>query len=194
MKTVLSIDFDLIMKPSIEAYNNMVNGVDPNESIAARGKEFPFLQCLPADLEIYKTLTEYISKIAKDKKVFIKDHREAFQLIKDFAKDEKVNLINIDHHHDIMYQISDIEPAEPTDANWVRHLYDNGIIEKYSWVRNNNSRMPFDWVQKDFPDVDYLYFEREMLNEIKPDYVIICLSPAWVPPLYYPLFDLWKVL
>lgn len=194
MKTVLSIDFDLIMKPSIEAYNNMVNGDGPEGFVSALGKKYPFLQCLPADLEIYKTLTEYLNKIPKDKKVFIKDHKEAFQLVKDFAKGEKVNLINIDHHHDIEYQEPPFVTKAPTDANWVKWLYKEGVVEKYTWIRNNNSHMPFDHVQEEFPDVEYMYFEKEMLNGIESDYVILCLSPAWVPPMYYPLYDMWKTL
>ena len=188
---ILSIDFDIIMKPSIEAYNNLIDGHQPDKSIGAYCKEFPFFSCLPADLDIYSVLTKYLKDIPKEKRIFITDHREAFGVVRDHANGVPVSLINIDHHHDIAYHECPLTP-NAADGNWVKCLYDNNLIQDYTWIRNNNSHMPYDWVQEQFPDVEYLYFEKELLNEIKPDLVVICLSPNWVPKMYYPLYDLWK--
>ena len=193
---VLSIDFDIIMKPSINAYNNLIDGTNPDMNINKLAKDYPFFSCMAADLVAYVVLTEYIKTIPKEKLVFIQDHREAYDIIIKAANGERVDLINIDHHHDIDYSIDgkkDLDKS-PDDGDWVGRLYLKDMINNYSWIRNNNSFMPFPWVQEKFPDVDYLYFEKEMLSEIKPDLIVICLSPNWVPKMYHPLYDLWKTI
>lgn len=98
METVLTIDFDVIMWPSIELYNNMVDGTIDN--LIEIEKDIPLIQYANADLQTYYKLTNYLLK-AKEKKIqieFIDTHEKILNYIK-----KPCNLINIDHHHDLGY-------------------------------------------------------------------------------------------
>ena len=70
MKKVLTIDFDILMHQSINIYNDYDN--DVNEFLL----DFPFINQLPIDLELYENLTNFLLQIPKNKIVFIKDHDE----------------------------------------------------------------------------------------------------------------------
>ena len=56
---VLSIDFDIIMAPSINLYNNMVPGTNWDDLL----KSLPNLATTPADLHIYSSILIYLLKV-----------------------------------------------------------------------------------------------------------------------------------
>ena len=56
---VLSIDFDIIMAPSINLYNNMVPGTQWDDLL----KNLPNLATTPADLHIYSSILRYLLKV-----------------------------------------------------------------------------------------------------------------------------------
>ena len=56
---VLSIDFDIIMAPSINLYNNMVPGIRWDDLL----KNLPNLATTPADLNIYSSILRYLLKV-----------------------------------------------------------------------------------------------------------------------------------
>ena len=56
---VLSIDFDIIMAPSINLYNNMVPGTKWDDLL----KILPNLATTPADLHIYSFILRYLLKV-----------------------------------------------------------------------------------------------------------------------------------
>lgn len=83
METVLTIDFDVIMWPSIELYNNMVDGTIDN--LIEIEKDIPLTQYANADLQTYYKLTNYLLK-AKEKKIqieFIDTHEKILNYIKE---------------------------------------------------------------------------------------------------------------
>ena len=59
---IVTIDFDIIMGPSIGVYNNAVNEDFKVDSII---EDYPFLSNVPADLNIYEYLTRYIVDVIK---------------------------------------------------------------------------------------------------------------------------------
>lgn len=101
---VLSIDFDIIMAPSINLYNNMVPGLKWDELL----KNLPNLSTTPADLNIYSDLLRYLLRtIDKTSSIYI---AYSHSFIKDYLQyDYDLNITNIDHHHDIFYNIKDTE-------------------------------------------------------------------------------------
>ena len=56
---VLSIDFDIIMAPSINLYNNMVPRIKWDDLL----KSLPNLTTTPADLNIYSSILRYLLKV-----------------------------------------------------------------------------------------------------------------------------------
>ena len=173
---VVSIDFDIIMAPSIEFYNHQVNFPDLFEH--------PLMKLCPADLMHYNRLTVWllkeINRLTDEDIIFIQSHEQ----IVNYINDKNTFLINIDHHHDLGYI-----PQEDSlnCGNWAKHLLSNNLIKHYLWLKNESSVKPMFFNGN--------YSERCLtkynLEELEADKIIICLSPQWIPPQYKHLFSLW---
>lgn len=118
---VLSIDFDIIMAPSINLYNNMVPELNWDELL----RNLPNLTTTPADLNIYSDILRYLlCTIDKTSSIFI-SYSHFF--IKDYLQnDTDLNIVNIDHHHDIFYDIKDKDKKleDCSCADWVKYFHD----------------------------------------------------------------------
>lgn len=188
---VVSIDFDIIMEPDINLYNDWIEGdLGVNDFI----KEHKLLENLKANLSIYEYLTRFLIQAIKQidaKKVyFINSH----DTIVKYIDDKSINLWNIDHHHDIAY--TDENVALPVVncncGDWVKFLFDGRMIKEYTWIGNPNSLEPNEEVQK------YYKYKHKMLQEFNLeklvgniDVLFICKSPEWLPEHYEPLFNAW---
>lgn len=175
---VVSIDFDIIMAPSIEFYNNLVNSPKLFDN--------PLLQVCNADLIHYKRLTlwliDQIEYLSPDKIIFIESHEEIINFLPDSSE---IHLINIDHHHDLSYENKDPNLGVNC-GNWGKYLLNNNKIKDFFWIHNINSILPIfesNYTHSTIEDYD--------LRQLKADMIIICLSPQWVPPQYSVLFHLW---
>lgn len=194
---VVTIDFDIIMEPSISFYNNMVDIEDPMKDYVDK---FSFLTNIPADLYIYDYLTRYIVRAAKQNQeiYFVNSHDKVIDILKTIPHDEQIDLYNIDHHHDLGYDMESadwIRPMFKYDlSNWVKYARDKKMVDTFYWVHNENSD-PYpneavryvteDYVLKDFNLEDDKY---------APDVLIICSSFEWIPPVYQPLFYSWNTI
>lgn len=182
MKQIVSIDFDIIMAPSISLYNDKVPALSWDTLL-----EDPYMKLLIIDPEHYSKIFKYIIRccqsLSKEQIHFIEDHGQAVRYIT-----EPCDLINIDHHHDLGYD--DLNPQKddtqsPTCANWVKYLQQQSLINNYMWINNANSlskdTMPFWTTIKDFRNVS--------VEDLPiPNELIICLSEPWVPYAYRSLF------
>ena len=184
MKQLVTIDFDIIMAPSIQWYN----GIVPKTSWKDIEKD-PISQFFNADLIHYKRLTEWLIEqtrtLSKEQIVFITSHEKLVDYI---DLEEFYEVVNIDHHHDLGYIKNENNSIDC--SNWMKILYDKRIINKYTWINNFNSDAP---TSLEYP-VDSKVLVDYNLSSIKPDILIICLSPEWVPPSYHNLFYLWMDL
>lgn len=189
MKQLVTIDFDVIMAPSIEWYNRMAPELDWDT--LARDRD-PFIQNFNADLTHYSRLTQWLlyqaHRLPKEKIVFIQGHD---RLINYVDMNEKYEIINIDHHHDLGYDRPGyVENYETVGcANWGGILYKKQIVDNFTWLHNTNSDIKSIKPQ-------YSAAKRELLAEydlsqLKPDIIIVCFSPEWIPPNYRSLFYLW---
>lgn len=188
MKKVVTIDFDIIMHPSIEVYNDSDMSVDEYLS------KYNFLGIMGADLELYQRLTNFILGFDKDKIKFIYSHKEIVRFIKE--KNEIIDLYNIDHHHDLGYG-ERTQWATPlktyNDGNWVKKLWDLKLINKYIWLKDYNSSDVVSRGNKFLTDKHFIF--NFNLSELSgADELYLCLSPEWVPQYYKYLYDLWKDL
>lgn len=193
---IVTIDFDIIMKPSINFYNDLV---DVNEPIKDYIDEFSFLTNVPADLYIYDFLTRYIvhSMLHGCSKVFfINSHETATDIIKEFSAENPVTLYNIDHHHDLGYEMKTMDWKRPAAVaevgNWVKYCKDRRYIQDYYWIHNDNSAMyPEEASHLISGEYDLKDVNLEEEN-FKPDVLIICASYEWVPPVYHALYMNWN--
>lgn len=189
---IVTIDFDIIMKPDINLYNGMLeNDLVIDDFI----KEHELLKNLKADLYIYEYITRYLTKVIKriDAKnvYFIKDHDTIVKYLND---NERFNLWNIDHHHDITYDDENVTlPIINCHCgDWVKYLMDRKKIKYYTWISNNNSYEPGEEVRENYK-YNQLLLEESNLDKLalETDKLFICLSPPWVPDYYTPLYQAW---
>ena len=124
MKTILTIDFDIVMKNSIELYNNLAQ----SETWESKLKLSPLLNYLPIDGATYQKLTRFLIKkifstLDKDKIHFLGNHKD---IVKYLSKEEQYHILNFDHHHDWCYSDEDYENKieKLNCGNWVKYLSD----------------------------------------------------------------------
>ena len=185
MKKVLTIDFDILMHQSINIYNDYDN--DVNEFLL----DFPFINQLPIDLELYENLTNFLLQIPKNKIVFIKDHDEIVKLTRN---EGPFTLINLDHHHDLGYgdNIRWNIPVKQVDVgNWVKKLWDLNRVNKYIWLKDNNSYDPPSRAQKYLTE-KHFFNNYNFDNLLDVDKVYIALSLDWIPYEYQSLYRIWE--
>ncbi len=185
---VLSIDFDIIMSPCINLYNDKAgegNNSQVNWEKILYERQLENFLCYDSTtlLNLFKLL-----KQQKCKFEFIESHARIVPFIT-----EKCELVNIDFHHDIYYQKESTEhfaDDKYTCANWVSYLEYKNLLHKYTWVKSGNSQK----FHGDF-SVEYEQLDKsEIPNLGNFDKVIICFSPNWVPYKYRHLYDLIKVV
>jgi len=192
---ILSIDFDWVMEPSIEFYNEIA---DSRILLDDWLKRCPGITVKP-DYKKIKQLLVYVNNIVKflpnkDRIVFRTEHTDIVDAIENVwnLKDKKYNIYNIDHHHDCGYHISsldDVDRQELGCGNWV--IFCDGLNE-YTWINNKDS----------YKEINNEVFNRfhkftqssdiSVIDFVNFDYVYICLSPGWVPSELFPLYDLFE--
>lgn len=191
MINIVTIDFDIIMHECIQFYNDMIeedDGLDANL--------FPFVNSFPADLNLYEYLTRYIFSL-KDKSniYFISTHQNIAGYLNDLPEDEEYCLYNIDHHHDVGYDINWRIPSLFAGiGDWVKYAREKKLIHKYVWINDDNS-VPVEKSGEKF--IDEIFNIRDFnLMELsdKTDMLVLCGSPEWIPPIYQPLFSTWQTL
>ena len=197
---ILSVDFDWIMAPSIEAYNNLVFN-DNYKNWDSIVQQMPGIH-FPCDLTKYKSLMVCLYNVVsglkdKDHYKWGLNHDQIVECItKDWnLKNRPYNLYNIDHHHDCGY----LDNGAPTvkealnqtmgRANWVCHLAQNTQLQSYTWVHNETSQRS---LSRDM--INHLHkftdcIDLNVIDFVQFDYVFLSASKEWVPPEYHCLFD-----
>lgn len=190
---ILSIDFDWIMEPCINVYNNIANSITPLDEVL---KDSPNAFFKP-DYEKFKTLLIYATNIARDlpdssRVLFGLNHQEILTGIEKIWKiqDKPYNIYNIDHHHDCGYTVEnwhDIINQGPTCGNWINYCKN---LNSYTWINNKNSQETicndaFKRLKK-----YTMCHDINIINYVNFDYLFICKSPGWIPKELDPLFNI----
>lgn len=185
---VLSIDFDIIMSPCINLYNDMAG---EGENSQVNWEKIFYSRDLEKFLYYDSNTLTNLFKLLKEQKCkfeFIESHADIVPFIT-----EKCDLVNIDFHHDIWYNKESTEHyAEDkwSCANWVGYLGYKDLLNTYYWIKAGNSQQ--------FVGEFNVPWEKDNVDKIpflgSFDKVIICFSPNWVPYKYRHLYDLIKVV
>ncbi len=183
IKNIVTIDFDIIMEPSIEIYNSMINDKYGIEDLAKINNLISYCN---ANLNTYSFLTTYLFNVFglvdKSNIHFIYDHHKVYKYLNN---EYKYNVYNIDHHHDFGYH--DDSNKHLYCGNWVLKMEEDNLLNDYTWIANYTSS-PFSKEDK-FKKIILEKFDFSSLPI--PDLLIICLSKQWVPEQFIPLFYLW---
>lgn len=193
METILTIDFDIIMWPSIELYNNMITSND--DKMIPMQQMIPLINYANADLELYYKITNYLLN-QKDKGteiIFIDSHEEILNYIK-----SETNVINIDHHHDLGYNDSQWDNSSPECGNWAYLGIKKNLIKKYIWLHGNIANLwniPKKYTLKNQNNIsEGNALDINYKHLITPSKIVICKSFNWIPINYRYLHALWYIL
>jgi len=189
MYNVLSIDLDYISEPYIQLFSKI--WADHNVDMkwdevfndpCIKGSNFD----INPDNLVY-ALDIFSIALAKCKNVaFGVDHSSILYELKD---KNNLNIVNIDHHHDIMYDEyingRDLNFNIVAEGTWVEYLRRQGSLQNYEWIRNENSMLgspsPLEYSS---------YLKDDYQFEMEPDLIYVCLSPCFVPKFHWFYFKI----
>ena len=199
---ILSIDFDIIMSPIIQLYNDLVTPYDNRER---NWDEIFYVRKIENLLSFDKEIYEKINKILLEcfnqkKKIYIgRDHSSLLSVIAEYIKNKEINgpmeIINIDHHHDIYYNEDQIKNFTfynyPCCGSWAGYLDNLNLLKKYYWINNSTSLDFFPLDNRDFllnnlEITNIKDFEISSYDNI--DFIYFCSSLSYIPPQYDDLF------
>lgn len=112
--------------------------------------------------------------------------------------DEKMDIINIDQHHDILYGESDKVDVERFDlthcGSWVWYLQNKKNINSYTWIKNKTSNTYNEGLSNSLTPSNYSsLFKEEITFDIKKmnfDFIFVCLSPEYVLPEHWSYYHI----
>lgn len=187
MNKVVTIDFDIIMSPSIFLYNDEVPGVHWDTLLNNPYKNEMRLLRMNATYyqKIFNFLIECSKILPADKIHFVEDHSQAVEFIT-----EKSDVYNIDYHHDLGYpdnkgnlRLDDC----PNCANWVYYLNQKELLNSYTWIKDDDRwENPIDKNTIEYEVYDFIEYDMTQLLPIND--LVIVLSEPWVPPYYRDLY------
>lgn len=193
---VLSIDFDYIMSPCIKLYNSYCAG-NENATVSWNRieNELGIEKFLCYDAESLKQIALLIQRNVQNgaRLIPIEEHQEIIGKLSNLSDSEKIDLVNVDFHHDIWYNPDALENIINFDdyscADWVGYLYFKNKLNSYRWVKAANSDMFNNSTGEEIP-LEVL--GKKDLPNIENDFDVIyfCFSPQWVPYKYRHLYEL----
>lgn len=201
---ILSIDFDWVMEPCIQAYNLYCRGLHDLGPVGSWNDiktKIPAIDFLNLEMDykkfrqLYFFLQDILNKNPNTPVAIRADHDEIIPFVEKYIQDQneetELTFINIDHHHDLGYQeIKDEKSVVYGCANWVLYFsHCLNIPVQYKWINNKNS----DFFQHTYDNITIHPATPllETVNIQEPfDAIFICASWEWVPIKYQPLFNI----
>lgn len=114
---------------------------------------------------------------------------------------DKLEIVNVDQHHDIAYTWDQIKRCEKYniigEGSWVWYLKMNKMIDSYTWIKTQSSEeynidlySPEDPPSRNLPELDFNYQSatRDQVEEFTDynfDLIYISLSPQYVAPQHW---------
>lgn len=214
----LSIDLDYIMEPSIETYHEI--GYDDNPS--KRWKNYFHENKNINDFPINEKNLQYCFSIFL--RAIRTCHNISFSynhdsILDDLIRYDDIELINIDHHDDVIYpsdlpeNSQDLDESEMNslscsydeikynsivhEGNWISLLNIQNKLNSYSFIGNEKS-IDFSHSKKSFikshiPKFQYFTRDQYIFDNYNFDYIFVCLSPQYIPPCHWHYFSLFLI-
>lgn len=202
---ILSIDMDYILAPCINLYNDMVKAANNPKQM---WDEINRIRNIDSHISyddsnlryIFNIFSLALKKLKKPENVSFAYNHDAilFELASKKRQNEKFNVFNIDHHHDIFYGENQKDSVDKYDVanvgSWIWYLDKYEKLEQYNWIKNSNSiceNINFKILK------DGTQTEMQHIFDVKEwDYIFVCNSPHWFPRKYdnffFMLIDLYE--
>ena len=195
MYNVLTIDLDFIAEPYIQLYNDMTHEASIEKSWDVIFSD-PALTSNNFDINpdnVIYALNIFSRSLVKCKNVAFGITHDS--ILFELEDKDNLNIVNIDHHHDIMYphhHLPDLKYDLVYEGDWIEYLHKKSKMEKYVWIRNENSYhlhincpTSLEWST---------YLKTEYQYEMIPDLIFVCLSPAYIPKFHWFYFKIFMNL
>ena len=219
---ILSIDLDYIMGPSIEKYQDYYWNDNPASrwSNLFRFKKEIKEHELPFDKGHLFYLFKLFNKClhAGTEVSFAYDHDNILYNIGDKTD---LEIINIDHHHDVLYHGDGIWPERSPkgnycikgnqhdyhhiknyndidEGNWIAYLRSQNRVKSYTWITSQNAIDDCDPKDMQYfkgliPNMRVTTKENYDIMDYHFDHMHLCLSPQYIPPVHWHLYTLFLI-
>ncbi len=204
---VLSIDLDYIMYPDIDLYQRDhfdYSAVNRWRNLKEFDKMLRPDQFAIDQSNLMFCFNNFLRAIKTCKSVRFGYEHDS--ILHGLEGKKNIQLINIDHHVDFAsYRHSGSSVLESIrkdyelmahgqscdEGSWVGYLSANKRLKEYHWVRNPNSTL--------YDDIDfahsktrfsYSFKDEHFFSDWEFDHVFVCLSPQYVPQIYWHYFSM----
>lgn len=215
---VLSIDLDYIMGKTIDLYgeigwhdipsirwSNYYNHIkEQNIEVDLFIDEKNLFYCFDIFLKAVKNC---------DNVTFSFNHDS---ILDELIKYTSIDLINIDHHDDVIYA-DPLDSSDPNynikymmnlyekydsifksnilhEGNWISFLNINKQINSYTFIGNETSidfeKEKKDFIKKHMKKFEYYTKDHYRFKNYDFDYIFVCLSPQYIPPCHWHYFSM----
>lgn len=191
MVKVLSIDFDYFIDATSkdrDTYFPRGSDETPRDKLRFMWKErylrYPRLREVGLIDDYYK-LKMFLNlfDVSKDKFYKSDSHKDIKKVLVSIPWNEKIQLVNIDFHHDYYHFYTGDNPLNC--GNWLRRLMEKRPDTKVLWIRREDSQTTC--LEGEFPFNHTT--EIESIFNMEFDYVFMCRSPEWSPPHLSKYFE-----
>lgn len=215
---VLSIDMDYIMNKSIDLYDEI--GWDDIPSIRWENyyehliNEKKSVDICIDEKNLFYCFNIFLKAIKNTHNITFAFNHDS--ILDELVKYESIDLVNIDHHDDIIYP-DDFNSDDPDysikcmkslyekynsishsnilhEGNWVSFLNINKKINSYTFIGNEDSidfsQEKKNFIEKHIPKFEFYTKDQYKFNNYNFDYIFVCLSPQYIPPFHWHYFSL----
>ena len=220
---ILSIDLDYIMGPSISEYEDSFW----NDNASTRWENFfrfkPTVK--ESDLIFDKGNLFYLWKLFN--KCLYNDVPVSFaydhdNILYDIGDKTDLEIINIDHHHDVLYSNDMWNRASVKDESiplnkgnkheyyhiknkhevdegaWIAYPRSQDRIKSYTRITSQNAIdgldvVDFDYIRGLIPNMNITIKEKYDILDYDFDHMHLCLSPQYIPPVHWHLYTLFLI-
>lgn len=192
---VLSIDWDYFQSVSEKTVRECYpDGIDQNTQMSeiiwgAKYASFPEI----SDITVLEQEIKNIKTLLKNQKpntpvMIANSHVHIYDFIQQHRDQKKINLTNIDMHHDIINDNEDMDCG-----NWIHHLIKNKCIQSpiaasFKWIHNPISFSMCGFGENDPDEFQKTIEKIDGGTEIKPimdqqyNMIFLARSDIWSPP------------
>lgn len=124
---------------------------------------------------LIKFYLNYIDDINIDNILFSQAHANIFYILEPLLKQKKtIDLVNVDHHHDIWYFNNQVPINSFMSSNWLGYyLQKKNFINNVFWLANHDSR------REGHDDMLHISYDIEDVKFKNFDYIFVCNSPNY---------------
>lgn len=206
---VLSIDLDYIMYPTENIFSE--NGWDNHPMcrwhMFYKDNDYTEDDLFHDEARLHFLKNLFSKAIKKcDNVHFGYEHDDIIYYIKD---SKKIDLINIDHHDDVLMSDYDYYDDENewlnwdlemyharqynkvNEGNWIGWLQAKGKLNSLSWIGNYKSitDLKHQWISSNIKDYKFFPTMDYDFGDFKFDHIFLCLSPQYIPPHIWHHFN-----